>query len=124
VRLVDGATVTWPDTEENQVAYPQSSSQKSGLGFAICRVGVLLRHGSGALLDAAIGPSVGKGNDEQSLFCELLDALKPDDILLSDALYPTYFLLCELVRGGADGVFGPVAVAGTGWIDRQVPATS
>jgi hypothetical protein len=41
---------------------------------------VLLRHGSGALLDAAICPCVGKGNDEQSLFCELLDALEPGEI--------------------------------------------
>ena len=35
VRLVDGTTVTLPDTEENQAAYPQSSSQKAGLGFPI-----------------------------------------------------------------------------------------
>jgi hypothetical protein len=68
---------------------------------------------------------VGKGNDEQSLFCELLDAFEPDDILLSVALYPTYFLLCELVRGGVDGVFGSVVVAGTaGLVDRPVSANS
>ncbi len=30
VRLVDSATVTLPDTEENQAKYPQSSSQKPG----------------------------------------------------------------------------------------------
>ena len=48
VRLVDGATVTLPDTEENQAAFPQSSSQKAGLGFPICRVVALLCLGSGA----------------------------------------------------------------------------
>jgi hypothetical protein len=42
--------------------------------------------------------------------------------VLSDALYQTYFLLCELARGGVDGVFGSVAVAGTGWIARQMSA--
>ena len=105
VRLVDGATVTLPDTEENQAAYPQSSSQKAGLGFPICRVVALLCLGSGALLNAATGPCEGKGSDEQSLLRSMLDTLKRDDILLGDAFYATYFLLCELVRRGVDGLF-------------------
>jgi hypothetical protein len=45
--------------------------------------------------------------DEQSLFRELLDTLESGDVLVADAFYPTYFLLCELVRGGVDGVFEP-----------------
>jgi len=105
VRLVDGATVTLPDTKENQETYPQPNSQKAGLGFPICRVVALLCLGSGALLDAAMGPCEGKGSDEQSLLREMLDALQSDDILLGDAFYATYFLLCELVRGGVDGLF-------------------
>lgn len=105
VRLVDGATVTLPDTEENQAAFPQSSSQKPGLGFPICRVVALLCLGSGALLDAAMGPCEGKGSDELSLLRDVLDALQSDDILLGDALYATYFLLWDLIRGGADGLF-------------------
>jgi hypothetical protein len=35
----------------------------------------------------------------------LLDALESGDVLVADAFYPTYCLLCELVRGGVDGVF-------------------
>ncbi len=105
VRLVDGATVTLPDTEENQVAYPQPNSQKKGLGFPICRLVALLCLGSGALLNAATGPCKGKGSDEQSLLRSMLDMLKDDDILLGDAFYATYFLLCELVRRGVDGLF-------------------
>ena len=42
VRLVDGATVTLPDTPSNQAAYPQSSRQKAGLGFPMCRLVALL----------------------------------------------------------------------------------
>jgi len=105
VRLVDGATVTLPDTEENQAAFPQSSSQKAGLGFPICRLVALLCLGSGALLDAAMGPCEGKGSDEQSLLREMLDTLQSEDILLGDAFYATYFLLWELIRGGVDGLF-------------------
>ena len=105
VRLVDGAIVTLPDTEENQAVYPQPGSQNPGLGFPVCRVVALLCLGSGALLNAATGPCEGKGGDEQSLLRSMLDTLQDDDILLGDAYYATYFLLCELVRRGVDGLF-------------------
>lgn len=105
VRLVDGATVTLADTQENQTAYPQPGSQKTGLGFPLCRMVALLCLESGALLNAATGPCKGKGGDEQTLLRSMLDTLKRDDILLGDAFYSTYFLLCELVHRGIDGLF-------------------
>ena len=105
VRLVDGATVTLADTEENQEAYPQPSSQKPGLGFPQCRVVGLFCLGSGALLNAATAPCEGKGSDEQTLLRSMLDTLEPSDILLGDSFYPTYFLLWELQRRGIDGLF-------------------
>jgi hypothetical protein len=103
--LVDGTTVTLADTEENQAKYPQPESQKKGLGFPLMRLVVLLCLATGALIDAAMGPCQGKGSDEQSLFREMLDSLESGDILVADAFYPTYFLLCELVTGGVDGGF-------------------
>jgi hypothetical protein len=68
VCLVDGTTVTLADTEKNQEAYPQPSSQKPGLGFAQCRVVGLFCLGSSALLNAATAPCEGKGSDEQTLY--------------------------------------------------------
>ena len=59
----------------------------------------------GVVLDAAIGPCAGKGSDEQTLLRALLDSLLSGEILVADAYYATYFLLCELVRRGVDGVF-------------------
>ena len=105
VRLADGATMTLADTAENQAKYPQPKSQKDGLGFPICRMVVLLCLATGVVLDAAIGPCAGKGSDEQTLLRALLDSLLSGEILVSDAYYATYFLLCELVRRGVDGVF-------------------
>jgi hypothetical protein len=105
VLLADGTTTTLPDTEENQAAYPQPASQRDGLGFPIMRLVVLLCLASGALLDAAEGACKGKGGDEQTLFRGLLGNLKAGDVLLGDAYFPTYFLLCELARLGVDGVF-------------------
>jgi hypothetical protein len=105
VLLADGTTTTLPDTEANQAAYPQPASQREGLGFPVMRLVVLLCLASGALLDAAEGACKGKGGDEQTLFRGLLGNLEAGDVLLGDAYFPTYFLLCELARLGVDGVF-------------------
>ncbi|APC15415.1 hypothetical protein BLL42_06625 [Pseudomonas frederiksbergensis] len=94
-----------PDTTANQGAYPQSRGQKVGLGFPLCRVVGIVCLSSGAVLDAALGRFRGKGGDEQTLLRSMLDTLKTGDILLGDAYYATYFLLCELQRRGIDGVF-------------------
>src|SRR5690606_5640492 len=105
VRLVDGTTVSMPDTAANQAAYPQSRGQKPGLGFPICRMVGIVCLSSGAVLNAALGRFRGKGGDEQTLLRTLLDTLDTGDVLLGDAYYATYFLLCELQRRGIDGVF-------------------
>ena len=105
VRLVDGTTLGMPDTPANQAAYPQPRSQKPGLGFPLCRMVGLVCLGSGALLNAAIGPYRGKGADEQSLLRSILDSLERGDLLLGDAFYATYFLLCALRERGIDAVF-------------------
>ena len=67
VRLVDGTTVSMPDTPDNQAAYPQQRGQKAGLGFPICRIVGVTCLASGALLNAAVGRFNGKGGDEQTL---------------------------------------------------------
>ena len=105
VRLVDGTTVAMPDTSENQAAYPQSRGQKPGLGFPICRLVGIVCLSSGAVLNAALGRLCGKGGDEQTLLRSMLDTLNLGDVLLGDAYFATYFLLCELQRRGIDGVF-------------------
>lgn len=105
VRLVDGTTVTLPDTPANQQAYPQSSTQKPGLGFPICRVVGLLCLDSGAVVNAAVGRYCGKGGDEHTLLRTMLDTLQRGEVLIGDALFATYFLLCTLLERGIDGVF-------------------
>ena len=105
VRLVDGTTVSLPDTLANQAAYPQPRSQKSGLGFPLCRMVGLVCLGSGAVLNAAIGRYRGKGGDELSLLRSILGTLERGDLLLGDAFYGTYFLLCALRERGVDAVF-------------------
>jgi hypothetical protein len=105
IRLVDGTTVVLPDTPANQAAYPQPRSQKPGLGFPLCRIVGLLCLESGAVLNAAIGRYQGKGGDEQTLLRSILDTLERGDLLIGDAFYATYFLLCTLRMRGIDAVF-------------------
>ena len=105
VRLVDGTTVTLPDTPANQAVYPQSHNQKPGLGFPLCRMVGIICLGSGALLNVATSAYQGKGSDEQSLLRSMLDTLEQGSVLVGDAFYATYFLLCTLRERGIDAVF-------------------
>lgn len=105
VRLVDGTTVAMPDTAANQAHYPQSRNQQPGLGFPLCRLVGLVCLGSGAVLDAAMSAYQGKGADERTLLRCVLDTLERGDVLLGDAYYATYFLLCALASRGVDAVF-------------------
>jgi hypothetical protein len=105
VKLVDGTTVTLPDTEENQARYPQPGSQGAGVGFPLARVVGVLSLSTGALLASAMGPSRGKGSGEHGLLRQLLGDLSAGDVLLGDRYYCSYFLLADLRRRGVDGVF-------------------
>lgn len=105
VKMVDGTTVSMPDTPENQKTYPQSNTQAQGIGFPICRMVGMVSLGSGAVIDVAYGPCEGKGSDETTLLRDLMHNLQPGDIELADALYPSYFHLCDLKRRGVDGLF-------------------
>jgi hypothetical protein len=103
--LVDGTTVTAPDTPANQAAYPQPRSQKPGLGFPIIRLVVLLGLATGSLLDAAMGPHCGKESGETALLRTLLDGLRPGDVLVADRYYCSYWMIALAQALGVDVVF-------------------
>lgn len=105
VRLIDGTTVTMPDTQENQDRFPQQGSQKPGLGFPICRIVAVICLSSGVILNAAIGRFNGKGASEHNLLRTMLDTFEPNDIVLGDAFYGSYYLLAALQDKGVDFVF-------------------
>lgn len=102
VRIVDGTTLTMPDTPANQAAFPQQRSQKPGLGFPICRLVGITCLASGALLNTAIGRYQGKGGDEQTLLRSIQDAFEPGDVVLGDAYFATYFFIAAMQAKGVD----------------------
>ena len=105
VYLVDGTTITMPDTQANQKAYPQPAFQARGLGFPICRIVGIISLATGSLINAAVGPFRGKGASEQVLLRQMLDTFKPGDIVLADAFYSTYSLMVHMIEHSIDIVF-------------------
>jgi len=105
VHLIDGTTVSLPDTQANQAVFPQQSAQKPGLGFPIGRLVGVICLSSGTILNAALGSYQGKGSSEQSLLRGLLDTFEAGDLVLGYALFGTYFLLASLLEQEVDAVF-------------------
>jgi len=105
VKLIDGTTISMPDTVENQALYPQQSTQKFGLGFPVARMVAIICLSTGMILNAAMGKYKGKGCSEQGLFRELIDSLEAGDILLADRYYTSYFLIGMLMNKGVDVIF-------------------
>jgi Transposase DDE domain len=104
VKVVDGTTVSMPDTPANQRAYPQNAAQAPGLGFPIARLVVVFCLGCGAALDAALGRYQGKETGENALLRALADAFDPGDVVLGDRYYGGWFDLALWRRRGVDVV--------------------
>jgi Transposase DDE domain len=104
VKVVDGSTVSMPDTKANQQAYPQHNAQKAGLGFPIARTVVVFCLACGAVLDAALGRYQGKRTGENALLRELADALGEGDVVLGDRYFGGWFDLALWRARGIDAV--------------------
>ena len=105
VKLLDGSTVIMPDTEANQAEYPQSRSQKPGLGFPIARILLVISLAVGTVLEAAMGPYRGKETGELGLLRQISGALRPGDIALADRLFCSYWVITDSQARGVDVVF-------------------
>jgi hypothetical protein len=101
-KVIDGTSVSLPDTKKNQRAYPQSGRQKPGCGFPLLRLVGVFSLSTGVLLDYA------KGNKHQSelrLLRGLLDGFRPGDLAVADRGFSCYVLLALLWRRGVWSLF-------------------
>jgi hypothetical protein len=105
VTLVDGTTASMPDTEENQEAFPQSTSQGIGLGFPIVRMVALIALATGVVRDLALGPYQGKETGETALFRALWETLEAGEVVLGDRYFGSFFGIAGLGRRGVDVLF-------------------
>jgi hypothetical protein len=102
LKVVDGTTLSMPDTPANQKAFPQHTAQKAGVGFPIARMVVLFSLAVGTVLDAALGRYQGKQTGETALFHGLHDNVEPDDVLLADRYYGSFWELALVRQRDAD----------------------
>lgn len=102
VQVIDGSTITMPDTRDNQQQYPQQGGQAEGTGFPIARIVVVFSLAVGAVIDMAIGKYQGKQTGENNLFRTLLDALLPGEVALADRYYASFWDFALLEQRGVD----------------------
>ena len=102
VKVIDGTSISLPDTTQNQRAYPQPGGQKPGCGFPLLKLVGVFNLASGALLDYAKG---NKHQHELNLLYRLLDQFKAGDLALADRGFNSYTLLALLLLHGAHSLF-------------------
>ncbi|WP_161967309.1 IS4 family transposase [Fimbriiglobus ruber] len=100
VRVVDGTTVSMPDTPANQAAFPQPRTQARGIGFPIARLVAVFGLGCGSALGWAVGRYQGKGQGETSLALGLLDEFAAGDVMLADRYYSGYGIVARAAARG------------------------
>jgi putative transposase len=101
-KLVDGFTVTMPDTKANQAEYPQQASQQEGIGLPILRACVILSLATACVMELALGPYAGKETGETALLRSLLDAFQAGDVLVADRFYCSFMMIALLLGRGVD----------------------
>ena len=101
VKIVDGTTLSMPDTVANQQSWPQPSSQGEGLGFPCMKLVGIFSLASGGLEDYATGTL---HQHESILFRALWDRLEKGDLMLGDRGFCSYGAMAQLSQRGIDSV--------------------
>lgn len=102
IKLVDGTTVSMPDTQKNQKAFPQPRGPKAGLGFPLARMVGIVSLSCGAVLEWAVGPCEGKNTGETAMLWGLMDKLCRNDVVIADRYFAGYFCIARLWQQGID----------------------
>jgi hypothetical protein len=102
VKVIDGSTVSMPDTVENQKEYPQPSTQKSGCGFPIAKIGVIFSLVTGAAVALCIDVL---NTHDIKLARKLYSFLKPNDVLVGDRAFCAYADMFAIKKLDCDALF-------------------
>jgi hypothetical protein len=102
VKVIDGTSVSLPDSRKNQRAYPQPGGQQPGCGFPLLKIVGVFSLATGVLLDYARG---NKHQHELTLLQKLQEQFKAGDLALADRGFNCYALLALLFWRGVHGLF-------------------
>jgi hypothetical protein len=102
VWVVDGSSVSMPDTRELQAAFGQPAGQKRGCGFPVAGLVALFCWTTGAVVDVAVDSW---RCHELTLFRRLWDHFTRGDVVLGDRAYCNYVDMARLLQKGVFCVF-------------------
>ncbi len=102
IKVIDGSTVSMPDSIENQKSYPQPGSQNPGCGFPIAKIGVVFCLTTGVAVALAIDVL---NTHDIKLARKLAQFLEPGDVLVGDRAFCAYAELVAINNLGCDSVF-------------------
>ncbi len=102
VRIVDGSTLSIPDTDANRSEYPLQRSLQPGLHYPVVRILVIFSLAVGTVLDAAVRPYRGKGTGETGMLRDLANLFSPGDVLLGDRYFSGYWDMAWWQNRGVD----------------------
>lgn len=103
VKVIDGSTVSMPDTASLQKAFPQPDGQKPGCGFPVARLVAVFCWATGAVIGLAIGNlHIAENNLLRQKFAEWF---RPGDLLLADRHYCAFTDIARLLSEGIHCLF-------------------
>jgi hypothetical protein len=103
VKIVDGSSVSMPDTPLLQKEFPQPGRQKPGCGFPVARLVALFCWATGAVIGTAIGNL--RGTENNLLRQKFAEWFKPGDLLLGDRHFCAYTDIARLLAQGVHCLF-------------------
>lgn len=99
--VMDGTTITLPDSAANRARYPYANGQKPGCGFPIVHALGLFDLRTGACLRFIKSE---RRRHDAALAWRLLGALRAGDILVADRAFCSYAFISELQDRGVEVV--------------------
>jgi hypothetical protein len=102
VWVVDGSSISMPDTPELQKAFPQPSGQRPGCGFPMAQFVALFCWSTGAVIDLVVDTII---PHELNLVRKLYHHFAAGDVLLADRAYGAYVDIARLLHKGVNCVF-------------------
>lgn len=104
VKLVDGTTLSMPDSAASQARFPRNQARKAGLGFPLARWVAIVSLSCGVVLEWAKGPCEGKEEGETALLWALAQKLQRGGVVIADRCHAGYFMVAWLMHLGVDVV--------------------
>jgi hypothetical protein len=111
VKVLDGTTLTLPDTPANQRDYPQTAAQQRGCGFPVMQLLVAWSARGGGVLAHVAGDH---HHGELRLLHQLGSTLQPQDIVIYDRAAGNY-VACARLRAAQTDLISRVATRPIDW---------